>query len=259
MSLVYERAEILGCRLDVIDMAGALQVVQDAIGSREPSQIITLNAEMVYRAQHDRRLIDLYSKARLVTPDGIGVVWALRRAGWQIAGRVTGIGLTLRILDMAREKNWRIFLLGGEPGIAEQAARKLAASDKPLTVVGVHHGYFHDQESPRIIEQVRAARPDVLLVGLGAPRQDIWIANHLQALGVPVCIGVGGTLDVLAGKAKRAPRVWRRLGLEWLYRLVNEPSRIKRQMALPKFAWLVLTKIRPAGKRSRPPRQKSYR
>lgn len=250
--MVYERAEILGCRLDVIDMAGALQVVQDSIQSREPSQIITLNAEMIYRAQHERQLIDLYSAARLVTPDGIGAVWALRRAGWQISRRVTGIGLTLKILDMAREKNWRVFFLGGEPGIAEQAARKLAESDKPLMVVGVHHGYFSDDESPRIIEQVRAARPDVLLVGLGAPRQDIWIAAHLEVLGVPVCMGVGGTLDVLAGKAKRAPRLWRRLGLEWLFRLINEPGRIKRQMALPKFAWLVLTKVRGTGRQTRP-------
>ncbi len=252
MSLVCERAEILGCRLDVVDMAEALQVVEDSIQRREPSQIITLNAEMVYRAQHDPRLIDLYSRARLVTPDGIGVVWALRRAGWKISRRVTGIGLTLKILDRAREKNWRVFLLGGEPGIAEEAARRLAESDRPLIVAGVHHGYFPDNESPRIIEQVRAARPDVLLVGLGAPRQDIWIAAHLEALGVPVCIGVGGTLDVLAGKTKRAPRVWRRLGLEWLFRLINEPSRIKRQLALPKFAWLVLTKVRGTGRRSRP-------
>jgi len=252
MSLVYERAEILGCRLDVVDMAEALQVVEDSIQRREPSQIITLNAEMVYRAQHDSWLIDLYSRARLVTPDGIGVVWALRRAGWEISRRVTGIGLTLKILERARENNWRVFFLGGEPGIAEQAARNLAESDKPLIVAGVHHGYFPDNESPRIIEQVRAARPDVLLVGLGAPRQDIWIATHLEALGVPVCIGVGGTLDVLAGKTQRAPRVWRRLGLEWLFRLIKEPGRIKRQLALPKFAWLVLTKVRRTGRRSQP-------
>ena len=245
----YERAEILGCRLDVVGMAGALQVIEDSIHRREPSQVITLNAEMIYRAQKNRQLRDMYSRARLVTPDGIGVVWALRRAGWRISRRVTGIGLTLEILGMARERSWRIFLLGAEPGITEKVARKLADSDPPLEVAGVHHGYFADEESPTIIEQIRAARPDVLLVGLGAPRQDIWIAAHLEELRVPVCIGVGGTFDVLAGKVKRAPKIWRRLGLEWLFRLISEPARIKRQLALPRFAWLVLKESRGCNRR----------
>lgn len=240
MSLHHEQTEILGCRLDIVDMAGALQVIENAIQKRELFQVITLNAEMIYRAQHNRQLRDMYSQARLVTPDGIGVIWALRRAGCQITRRVTGIGLTLKILDLARERNWRVFLLGAEPGIAEKVAQKLAQSERPLSIVGVHHGYFTDQESPRIMELIRATTPDVLLVGLGAPRQDIWIARHLEELMVPVCIGVGGTFDVLAGKVKRAPKMWRRLGLEWLFRLFSEPTRIKRQMALPRFAWLVL-------------------
>ncbi|MGE5543501.1 MAG: WecB/TagA/CpsF family glycosyltransferase [Bacillota bacterium] len=246
----HDRAEILGCRLDVVDMEGALKVVEDAIQNRVPSQVITLNAEMIYRAQDNRQLREMYSRARLVTPDGIGAVWALRRAGWRISRRVTGIGLTLRILDIARKRNWRIFLLGAEPGIADKVAGKLANSDPPLVVAGVHHGYFADEESPQIIEQIRTVHPDILLVGLGAPRQDIWIATHLEELRVPVCIGVGGTFDVLAGKVKRAPRIWRRLGLEWLFRLISEPARIKRQLALPKFAWLVLKEGR--GGRNRP-------
>lgn len=249
MSLGFEQAEILGCRLDVVDMAGALQVIEESIHSREPSQVITLNAEMIYQAQNNRQLRDMYLRARLVTPDGIGVVWALRRAGWHVSRRVTGIGLTLRILEMARERNWRIFLLGAEPGVAEKVAQKLAESDPPLVVAGVHHGYFPDEDSPQIIEQIRTTRPDVLLVGLGAPRQDIWIATHLEEIRVPVCIGVGGTFDVLAGKVKRAPRIWRRLGLEWLYRLISEPARIKRQLALPRFAWMVLKEGRAGNNR----------
>ncbi|MGI6551245.1 MAG: WecB/TagA/CpsF family glycosyltransferase [Syntrophomonadales bacterium] len=235
-----EQTEVLGCRLDIVDMPKALQVIEDAIQKRELSQVITLNAEMIYRAQHNQQLRDIYSQARLVTPDGIGVVWALRRAGWEISRRVTGVGLTLEILGLAREKNWRIFLLGAEPGVAQEVARKLAAAEDSLEIAGVHHGYFADEESPTIIDLIRAARPDILLVGLGAPRQDIWIAQHLDELQVPVCIGVGGTFDVLAGKVRRAPRIWRRLGLEWLYRLISEPKRIKRQLALPRFAWLVL-------------------
>jgi N-acetylglucosaminyldiphosphoundecaprenol N-acetyl-beta-D-mannosaminyltransferase len=128
-------------------------------------------------------------------------------------------------------------------------AQKLAASEPPLPVVGVQHGYFADAESPRIIELVRRAEPDVLLVALGAPRQDIWIAEHLSELKVPICIGVGGTFDVLAGRVKRAPKLWRRLGLEWLFRLLSEPSRIKRQTALPRFAWLVLKENRSKNRR----------
>lgn len=240
MSLSHEQTAILGCRLDIVDMAGALKVIEGAIQNRELSQVITLNAEMIYRAQNDRQLRDIYSQARLVTPDGIGVVWALRRAGWQITRRVTGIGLTLKILDLAGERNWRVFLLGAEPGVAEEVARKLASSENPPEIAGTHHGYFTDEESSNIIELIRKVRPDILLVGLGAPRQDIWIAAHLEELMVPVCIGVGGTFDVLAGKVRRAPRVWRRLGLEWLFRLLSEPSRIKRQLVLPRFAWLVI-------------------
>lgn len=248
MSFYGEQAQILGCRVDVVDMNGALRVIGDAVKSQKPVQVITLNAEMIYQAQHSPELKDLYARAELVTPDGIGTIWALRRAGYPVTRRVTGIGITYGLIDLARANGWRIFLLGAEPGVADAVAEKLSGLSPPVAIVGFHHGYFDDRESPRIVDAIRATSPDILLVALGAPRQDLWIARHLPELQVPVCIGVGGTFDVLAGKVKRAPKVWRRLGLEWLYRLLHEPRRIRRQMALPRFAWRV---IREGGRERR--------
>lgn len=235
-----EKASVLGCRVDIVNMKEALEVIKELINRREPGQIITLNAEIIQRAQKEPALKDVFDKARLVTPDGIGVVWALRRQGYPVKQRVTGIGLTERIIDLATEHGWRLFFLGGKPGVADQAAKRLRESRPNLQVVGTHHGYFADGEEEQIIESIRGTAPDILLVGLGAPKQEYWIARHLERVNVPVCIGVGGSLDVLSGKVQRAPDCWQRLGLEWLYRLVQEPKRIKRQMALPVFALRVL-------------------
>ncbi|NLV17325.1 MAG: WecB/TagA/CpsF family glycosyltransferase [Syntrophomonadaceae bacterium] len=254
MSFEYEQAQVLGCRLDVVDMAGAMKLAEDMIRKRLPSQIVTLNAEMIYRAQESPQLKEIYARARLVTPDGIGAIWALRRQGYDISKRVTGVALTYKILKLAEEQGLSVYLLGGRPGVAQEVAGILMNPPHRVKVAGNHHGYFIDDESLEIVELIRAAQPDILLVGLGAPRQDQWIAQYLEDLRVPVCIGVGGTLDVLAGRVKRAPRIWRRLGLEWLYRLVSEPARIKRQMALPKFVGLVLKQGRKKAGQSLPNR-----
>lgn len=252
MSYKYEQAQVLGCRLDVVDMAGAMELAEEMIRKKLPSQIVTLNAEMIYRAQESPQLKEIYSRACLVTPDGIGAIWALRRQGYAISKRVTGVALTYNMLELAREQGLSVFLLGAQPGVTEVVAKILKELPHQVKVVGTHHGYFADDESREIVDLIRNAQPDILLVGLGAPRQDQWIAQYLDELKVPICIGVGGTLDVLAGRVKRAPRVWRRLGLEWLYRLMSEPTRIKRQMALPRFVWLVLKKGKTRADQSLP-------
>ncbi len=232
---------VLGCRLDIVDMDQAMRVVEEIVEKRIPSQIVTLNAEMIYHAQKMEDLKEIYSTARLVTPDGIGTVWALRRQGHHVPSRVTGVGLTYRILDMARDRGLRVYLLGAGIGIAAELEATLKQGPRPVRVVGSHHGYFSHIDEGQVIADIQSAAPDILLVAMGAPRQDQWIFRHLEELQVPLCIGIGGTFDVLAGKVQRAPLIWRRMGLEWCYRLIREPSRIKRQMALPKFVWLVLT------------------
>ncbi|MGE5405457.1 MAG: WecB/TagA/CpsF family glycosyltransferase [Candidatus Saccharibacteria bacterium] len=232
--------EVLGCRVDVVDMAQAVQTVETAIHNRTPLNIVTLNAEMIYQAQNDRDLMRLYAQAGLVTPDGIGTVWALRRQGYAAAERVTGIDLSDRIIQLAVIRNWGIFLLGGQPSVADKAAEALQIDYPGLRIVGTHHGYFPENNDKAIVEQIRQARPEVLLAALGAPKQDYWIEKYLAELEVPVCIGIGGSLDVWSGNTKRAPAFWQRAGLEWLYRLISEPSRIKRQIVLPMFAFKVL-------------------
>ncbi|MGE5396333.1 MAG: WecB/TagA/CpsF family glycosyltransferase [Chitinophagales bacterium] len=235
-----QKAKILGCRVDVIDMPAALSFVDSAIKKGKPSQIITLNAEMIYRAQYETELCSIYANADLVTPDGIGTIWALKRAGYPNVQRVTGIDLTQRIMEEGNTQKWSVYLFGGRPGVASELKIRLEKDYPLLKVVGTDNGYFTEKEEETIIARIQKAKPQILLVALGAPKQEYWIAKYLDTIKVPVCIGIGGTFDVLAGFSKRAPRIWRNMGLEWLYRLLREPSRLERQLALPRFAFMVL-------------------
>lgn len=233
-------SHVLGCRIDPLTMEAALQRIEELIEAGQPSQVITLNAEIAYQAYHDRSLQDLINRAQLVTPDGIGIVWGARQLGMQVPERVTGIDLTERLCAQAARKGWQVYLLGAAPGVAEAAASQLQQRFPGLNIVGFHHGYFQEHEQTQIMDHIRRVSPDILCVGLGAPRQERWIDQVKQQLGIPVCIGVGGSLDVLSGQKPRAPQWFIRLNLEWLYRLLAEPSRVKRQMVLPRFAGLVL-------------------
>lgn len=213
-------------------------------------QVVTLNAEMLYRAQYDTSFRDLLNQADLVVPDGHGVVWAGRRLGCPFPERVTGIDLIYSLVSYAAREKWRIFLLGGVSGVAEAAALKLRQKYPGLHVAGTEHGYFSETEIVPVLRKIRATRPDLLLVALGSPRQEFFIWVHRRELGALVAIGVGGSLDVLAGRLRRAPVFFQRLHLEWLYRVLQEPSRWRRALVLPRFAWKVLrTPRRRARKR----------
>lgn len=235
-----EKADILGCMIDIIDMEQALTAIDRIIANRKPSQIITLNAEIVYNAQNDKNLRNIINSAQMVTPDGIGIVWGARILGYRIKDRVTGIDLVHRLCEMAAAQGWKIYLFGAAPGVAELAAQKLTEKYNGLKICGCRDGYFAESDVESIIKDIRAQAPEILLVALGAPRQEIFIKKHKNKLGVPVCLGVGGSFDVLSGIKSRAPQLFIKLNLEWFYRLLAEPSRIKRQLALPKFALMVI-------------------
>ncbi|NLB87842.1 MAG: WecB/TagA/CpsF family glycosyltransferase [Syntrophomonadaceae bacterium] len=237
-----EKANVLGCYINVIDKKGAIAKVREFIARGIPSHIITLNAEIVYMAKDDQALKDIINQADLVTPDGIGIVWAATRLGWPIKERVTGIDMVYEICNEAQNHGWKVYLLGAAPQIAEQAAEKLVSIYPKLQIVGVRDGYFKEEEIESVCSEIREAKPDVLFVALGAPKQEFFINQYKDKLQVPVAMGVGGSLDVISGYKKRAPDIMIKLNLEWLYRLVSEPSRIKRQIVLPKFAITVLTK-----------------
>lgn len=234
------KVDILGCGVDMVDMAGALEKVETFINAGTPHHIITLNAEIIYRAQNEPKLKKVINSAHLVTPDGAGVVWASRRLGKPLRERVTGIDLTTELAGKASQKGWKLFLYGAAPGVADEAALNLKKKYPGLRIAGTSHGYRKPEEMPDLIAEIKKAKPHILLVALGAPRQEYWIREHLQEIGVPVCMGVGGSFDVLAGRVERAP-VWaQKAGLEWAYRLVKQPSRFKRMLALPKFALKVI-------------------
>ncbi len=239
-----EKANVLGCYIDVIDKKGAITRISEFIAARKPAHIITLNAEIAYAARNNSPLKAVINQADLVTPDGIGIVWAARRLGWPIKERVTGIDMVYELCANAQAREWKIFLLGAAPQVAETAAEKLLLSYPNLKIAGIRDGYFSESEVATVVKEIREAGPDILLVGLGAPKQEFFINQHKNELGVPVAVGVGGSFDVIAGIKKRAPDIMIKLNLEWLYRLGAEPSRLKRQMVLPKFVFTILTRGR---------------
>lgn len=230
---------ILGCRLHLADMEQSLSAIRRFIEEGTPHHVVTANAEMVYAALGDESLREVINRAHLVTLDGAGVVWAARFLGYEAKERVTGIDLTLALAALAAKEEWRLFLLGAKPGVAEEAARRLIERFPGLKIVGTHHGYFRPEETEQVLARVRQARPHLLFVALGVPYQERWINRNLNHLEVPVSLGIGGSLDVISGRVARAPRAIIRLNLEWLYRLAKEPWRWRRQLALPRFVLAV--------------------
>lgn len=238
--------EILGAKISDYDMvetvcsaAALIDVGRQAAGG-EPMlhQIVTLNAEILYKAQTDERLLAVINQAELVTPDGSGIVMAAQKLCNRQIERVTGIDLMQELCRQSAACGWQIYLLGAKPGVAEQAGQNLRDQYGSL-ICGCHDGYFKEDEQAWIIGEINEKKPDILFVGLGAPRQEFWIAENRSRLRVPLVIGVGGCFDVISGNLKRAPQVFQRLGLEWLWRLLKEPWRFGRMMALPRFAMLV--------------------
>lgn len=230
-----EKADILGCRVGMLDTTQCMDRITELIRTGTGAHIITLNAEIVYRAQTDPVLMDIINQAAMVTPDGIGIVWGGRQLGYAIPERVSGIDLLWRICREAPSKGWRIYLLGSSPGVGDRAAERMRACFPGLCICGIHHGYFQSAEEPSIIDDIARSGADILVVSLGAPKQEMWISQHKESLAVPVCIGVGGSLDVIAGEKRRAPGWMINMNLEWLYRLLAEPSRWRRQLVLPGF------------------------
>ena len=229
--------EILGVRVDSLSMEECLEKVKQAVLSGASIRIVTANPELIYKAAADNKLRQLVNSADLVVADGVGVLWAARQLGHGLPERVTGIDLVLRILEEANKHGWRIFLLGSKPGVAEKAVLNQQKKYSKI-VFGCHHGYFTAEQQPLLLKRIENFAPDILLVGMGAPKQEYWTAANGGL--ARVSIGVGGTFDVLAGLVKRAPVFVRNLKLEWLYRLLTQPSRLKRQAILPLYVARVL-------------------
>lgn len=233
------RVRILGIGFDPVTLQEAADRVESFLREGRPRMVVTPNPEIVYQAQSDDELRQIIEEADLVTADGTGIVWAARHLGHPVPERVTGVELGEGVMRRAATHGYSLYLLGARPGVAEEAAQRLTAAFPGLKIAGTHHGYFDPAEEPAVLEAIRRARPDLLFVGLGSPKQEKWLAAHHGELGVPVSIGLGGCFDVWAGRVPRAPLLFRRLRLEWLYRLGREPRRFWRMLALPKFVLAV--------------------
>ena len=231
---------LLGIRVDDVTFAETLAQMESFIASGTPHQICTVNPEFIMHAQHDVEFRDVLTRSALNVPDGGFLLRAARRKGQPLRERVTGSDLLPLFAELAARKGYRLFLLGAADGIAERAAHVLCARHPTLNIVGMYAGSPAASEAPAIIARVRAAQPHALFVAYGAPQQDLWIARYAAELQVPVMMGIGGAFDFIAGIVPRAPQWMQRLELEWLYRLVRQPWRWRRQLAIWQFAWLTL-------------------
>jgi N-acetylglucosaminyldiphosphoundecaprenol N-acetyl-beta-D-mannosaminyltransferase len=229
---------ILNVPVDNVTQAEALERLLGLLGQPGHHLLLTPNPEMVMTAQGDPEFMEIFHQADLVVPDGIGVVLASRFNAVKIKERVAGCDL-IQALLAALPAPATVYLLGGKPGVCEQAAANIHARFPRARVCGFHHGYFTQEEEGEILRALGEQRPDILLAGLGFPRQEKWLHAH-RALPVRLSAAVGGTLDILAGTATRAPAAFRALGLEWLYRLARQPARAGRMLQLPLFALKVL-------------------
>lgn len=231
--------EILGCRLDPIDAGAATDAILRFAREGAAAQIVTLGTEMVVHAQRDKRYRDVINGCSLSLCDTVGLLAVARSRGATLRERVTGVELIEHLCARASREGVSVYLLGGSPGVAEATAQTLRQRYPGLNVAGTRDGYFKDEDSGAVAAQIRASGAQLLFAGMGFPRQEYWLAQYLTQTGCGAGIGVGGSFDVISGKVERAPEEWRRLGLEWLYRLLKEPHRWKRQLALPQFVLLV--------------------
>ena len=235
----FSVVEILGVPVAALTMREAVEQAERWMDERRGALIATANAEMIMNATRDEELFEILRSADLVVPDGAGTVWAARHLGYEMPERVAGYDLSQELLRRAPQKNRRVFFFGSAPGVAEKAKQKAEELYPGISVVGVRNGYFSSEEEPEIIQEIREAHPDLLLVALGVPKQEKWLKKHKEALDVPVSIGVGGTLDVMAGTMRRAPVWMQKAKLEWLFRALLQPKRAGRLLALPKFVFRV--------------------
>ncbi len=231
---------ILGIPIHDVTLEEAVEQAAAWVREGGVHQMATVNPEFVMAAQRDPAFRAVLERADLCLPDGVGITLAARYLGRPLRERVAGVDLVETLAARAARDGWRLFFLGAAPGVADRAASILAARYPGLTVAGTYAGSPRREEEQEIIQRVRGAGTDVLLVAYGAPAQDLWLARNLARTGAKVGVGVGGSFDYIAGIVPRAPRWIRRVGLEWLYRLIRQPWRWRRQRVLPLYAIRVI-------------------
>ncbi len=237
-----KKVNILGVKVDMIDIAGAADRIMGFFNEERLHTVFTPNSEIIMAAYRDPEFCKMLNSADLLTADGIGVVYASKILKRPINERAAGYDIARRVLEKLNYTDHKLFLFGGKPGVAEEAAANLRKEYKELNIAGTRNGYFKPEEEEEIVDQINDSGADIVFVCLGAPKQEKWINAHKNELRVKVAMGIGGSLDVFAGRVERAPDFWCKIGMEWFYRLVKEPWRAGRMLDLPKFAATVIMK-----------------
>lgn len=231
-----EKISVLGVNFHNVNMDEAVKKCMDFLAGESGNLIVTPNPEIVMRAKDDPEFKDIINNASLVIPDGIGIIKAGKILGTPLKERVAGYDLVCNLFEQGKDGSISFYFWGSKPGIADTAKEKIKEKYPNLNVVGAHHGYFKTEEEEKaIVDEIRELKPDVILVGLGAPKQEKIINKYKDEGIFKIGIGCGGSIDVIAGAVKRAPKLFIKLHLEWFYRLLKQPSRLGRMMVLPKF------------------------
>lgn len=242
------KLSIMDVRIDNKSMNEVMDTVKKKIADNKQYIIYTPNTEFVMMCQKDDEFLDLLNKSDINIPDGIGLIYASKIKKHPLKEKVAGYDLSVNLLKLADEQGLKLFVVGGKPGVAEAAMKNVREKYPNIKIVGIQHGYFkgthlgkngHEEEL-KVLEEINKAEPHILFVGFGAKKQEQWIEYNKDKINAKIIIGNGGTLDGLAGNVKRAPEIFIKLGLEWFYRLIQEPKRIKRQILLPIFMFKVL-------------------
>jgi N-acetylglucosaminyldiphosphoundecaprenol N-acetyl-beta-D-mannosaminyltransferase len=246
------RAHVLGCQIDRVDLDQAIAYCERSIDSRRFVQHMAINAAKLVAMRKDQYLREVADRCELVTADGQAVVWASKLLRDPLPSRVAGIDLMYALLSRAATKGYRVYVLGARSAVLERAVERIHTGFPGINIVGYRDGYYQDAEESEVAAAVAAAHPDVLLVAMTSPRKEYFLARHGMSMGVPFVMGVGGAIDVVAGVTKRAPLAIQRLGLEWLFRLAQEPRRLFRRYLSTNVRFILLVVWELAATRLRP-------
>lgn len=235
-----ESVKIFGIDIDNLTLEEVMEILERELSREELFTIATPNTEIAMEGKNNKDYVNLINSFDLVVPDGIGLIYASKIRKLPLKERVTGFDISIELLKLGRKKEINLYILAGKPGISEKAAENVEKEYPGISVVGNRNGYFNKEEEDSIIEEINKTNPDIIFVGLGFPKQEDFINRNREKISGKIIIGNGGVTDILAGVNKRAPDIFIKLNLEWFYRLLQEPSRITRQIAIPKFIFNVL-------------------
>lgn len=232
--------ELLGIKINEENRDEVLSKIDEFIKMKTPHYIVTLNTFGFTLSQDDEEFKNIVNFVDMVIPDGTGIILAAKILQNVNLRKITGIDLIEDLFKISKYKGYTFYLLGAKKGIINKCVENLRKRYPYLKIVGARNGYFEEEEEKNIIKEIKEKKPDILLVGMGMPKQEKWIYKYRKELNVPVSIGVGGSFDVLSGEIKRAPVFMQKIGAEWLYRTMKEPWRIKRLVSIPEFIFLII-------------------